>query len=75
MLADLNESFLWASLVWGSIGSGFLIYGWKQKAPLPLLAGVLLVAVSYFVDSWILMSLASLAIIAGVIWFLRRGEF
>ena len=26
-----NENFLLASLFWGSIAFGYLIYGWKQK--------------------------------------------
>ncbi len=75
MLAEINEGFLWASLVWGSVGSGYLIYGWKQKEPLPLLGGVALVAGSYFIDSWWLMSLVSIGIIGLVFWLIRRSGF
>ena len=71
MLA-MSESFLWASLVWGSVGSGYLLYGWKQKEPIPLLGGVLLLAGSYFIDDWLWMSLFSVAAIIGVFWLLHR---
>ncbi|MBU6398878.1 MAG: hypothetical protein KGS61_01040 [Verrucomicrobia bacterium] len=71
MLSDTN--YLLASLVWGGIGSGFLIYGWKQKSAVPLAGGVLLIAVSYFVTSALYMSLASLALIYGIYWFSQRA--
>jgi hypothetical protein len=63
-----SSSSLFASLVWGSIGLGFAVYGKKQKAPAPLLGGILLMALSYFIGSALLMSLVGAALVAGIVW-------
>ena len=39
-----NENFLLASLFWGSIAIGYLIYGWKQKTLMPFLGGLAMTA-------------------------------
>jgi hypothetical protein len=63
-----------ASVIWGAIGSGFFIYGWKQKSMVPLFGGIALVAGSYFfANSALIMSLFSIAVIAAIYWF--RGKF
>jgi hypothetical protein len=69
----LNESFLFASLIWGSIGTGYLIYGWRQKALVPFLGGFALVVISYFVGSWLLMSCLSIIAMILVHVLIRRG--
>ena len=69
-----NSSFLWASLLWGSIGMGFAIYGKKQRATAPLVGGVALVAISYFIDSALMMSLVGVALIAGIVWYQRHYD-
>ena len=63
-----NPSSLFASLIWGSIGMGFAIYGKKQRATAPLLGGILLMALSYFISSALYMSLAGVALVAGIAW-------
>lgn len=68
----MNSSTLIASLLWGSVGTGFALYGWKQKEMIPAVGGILLVAASYFVSSALLMSVASVAIIAGIFWLKQR---
>jgi hypothetical protein len=68
----LNENFLWASLVWGAIGGGYLIYGWRQKSAIPFAAGAAMTLASYFLPA-LPMSLACLAIIAIVWRLLRQG--
>lgn len=68
-----DTKFLFASLLWGSIGVGYFIYGKKQGAMMPMVGGVVMIAVSYVVSGWLLMSLLSIAIIVGVHWLLRRG--
>ncbi len=73
LLPPLDAQFLFASLIWGTIGSGMFIYGWKQKSMVPLGGGLLLVCGSYFISSAILMSLASLLILAGVYWLKKQG--
>lgn len=75
MWAAINMSFLWASLIWGAVGSAYLVYGCRQKSPLPLLGGSAMIAVSYMVDAWWLMSLVSIAIIGAIWWLFRRGWF
>ena len=68
-----DAKFLFASLLWGSIGVGYFIYGKKQQEIVPLLGGVAMVAVSFLVGSALLMSLISLALIGAVHLLLRRG--
>lgn len=49
MLAD--ESLLIWSMVFGSIGLGFFIYGKKQKKPVPFAVGLGLFVFPYFVTT------------------------
>lgn len=70
----LNTNFLFASLFWGSVGAGYWIYGKRQSAMSPMFGGVAMIAVSYFVTSWLLMSLICLAIAFGVYALLKRGD-
>lgn len=72
-LSSLNTYTLFASVVWGGLGSGIFVYGWKQKSMIPLWAGMLLVGGSYFISSALLMSLASLIILAGMYWLKKQG--
>jgi lipopolysaccharide export LptBFGC system permease protein LptF len=69
-----NSSALFASLVWGFVGMGFAIYGQRQKATAPLLGGVILMALSYFISSALVMSLVGVALVAGIMWRQRRGD-
>ena len=68
-----NASFLFASLVWGSIGFGYFIYGKKQGSWIPLAGGILMMIASYFVDSALLMSILCIVIIGTIHLLLRRG--
>lgn len=62
-----------ASIIWGAFGSGFFIYGWKQKSTVPLCGGIALVAGSYFfANSALIMSLFSVAVIAAIFWLKGR---
>lgn len=49
--AIVNEGWLWWSLLFGSIGLGYFIYGKRQKAPVPLACGLALMVFPYFVAS------------------------
>ncbi len=64
--------FLYASLLWGTIGGGCVLYGKKQGAMPPLVAGFALLAVS-FIPSALLMSALSLLLLAGMVWGIRQG--
>jgi hypothetical protein len=66
MNIDLNSSTIFASLFWGTIGTGYWIYGWKQKDMVAWFGGVGLIAISYFISSAILMSLAGVLLMVAV---------
>lgn len=67
-----NEHFLWASMVWGAVAGGYCVYGWRQKAAIPLAAGAAMTAASFFLSAfW--MTLACLAIMFAAWWLLRHG--
>ena len=68
-----DTNFLLASLLWGSIGVGYFIYGKKQGAMMPMIGGIVMIAVSYVVSSWLLMSLLSIGIIVAIHWLIKRG--
>ena len=70
---DFDSSFLFASLLWGSIGAGYWIYGKKQREMMPMIGGVAMIAVSYFVSSWLLMSLLCVALMVAVQQLMKRG--
>lgn len=75
-LADsnlFNTSFLLASLLWGSVGAGYFIYGKKQGAMIPMIGGILMIAVSYLVSSWLLMSLLSIVLMVVIYWLMKQG--
>ena len=68
-----DAKFLFASLIWGSIGVGYFIYGRKQQAIMPLMGGILMIAVSYLVSSALWMSLICIGLIVGVYFMMSRG--
>jgi hypothetical protein len=68
-----NANFLFASLIWGSVGLGYFIYGKKQGSWVPMVGGVLMMAASYLVGSALLMSLLSVGLIVLVYVLLKRG--
>ncbi|MEY2465730.1 MAG: hypothetical protein QOD03_251 [Verrucomicrobiota bacterium] len=71
MLGDSNT--LVASFFWGTIGTGFAIFGWKQKSMVPLFGGIAMIAVSYFIGSALWMSVVEIGLIVVVYWL--RGRF
>lgn len=62
-----------ASLIWGTIGFGFFIYGKKQRSMIPLFGGILMIGVTYFVSHALWMSAACIAILLGIIYLIRMG--
>ena len=69
----MDEHFLWASLVWGAVASGYFIYGWRQKAAIPLAAGAAMTAMSFVGPNALVMSFVCLVIIFVTWWLLRQG--
>lgn len=67
-----NEHFLFASVFWGGIASGYFIYGWRQKSAIPLAGGAAMTFASFFLPAlW--MSLVCILAILAVWWLLKEG--
>ena len=64
--------YLYASLLWGTIGGGCILYGKKQGAASAFIAGFALILAS-LIPSALIMSALSLLLLAGMVWGLRRG--
>lgn len=47
----MSTSLLFLGLIFGSIGTGYCIYGKRQSAVVPFLCGVRLIGVPYFIDN------------------------
>jgi hypothetical protein len=58
-----TASLLWG-LLFGSIGLGFLVYGKSQRAVMPLVCGLALMAFPYFVSNTILLVAIGLVLMA-----------
>lgn len=66
-----NSSYVWASVLWGGIGGGYLIYGWRQKESWPLAGGVVM-TLACFLPA-LPMTLIGLAAISVVYWLMKQG--
>jgi hypothetical protein len=67
----LDSNQLWASVFWGAIGGGYLIYGWRQKSGIPFAGGVAM-SLACFLPA-LPMTLVSIATMAAVYWLMKRG--
>jgi hypothetical protein len=68
-----EAQFLFASLIWGSVGAGYCLYGRKQGEHIPLIGGLIMIALSYFISSALLMSLLCIGLMVGVYVWMKRG--
>ena len=59
-----DTSILLWGVVFGSIGLGFFIYGRKQQAVVPLVAGIALFVVPYVIANLYLLLLAGIILVA-----------
>ncbi len=69
----MHEHFLFASMFWGAVAGGYLLYARKQWEVMPFIGGVAMMTVSFIVVSWFWMSLASIAIMVAVWWLCKQG--
>jgi hypothetical protein len=58
-----TSTLLWG-VVFGSIGLGFIIYGRKQQAVVPLVVGIALFVVPYVIANLYLLLLAGVVLVA-----------
>ena len=70
---NLDSNTLVASLIWGSVGVGYFIYGKRQQSIIPLIGGVLMITASYFAETALMMTLICLGLMAAVYVLLRNG--
>ena len=59
-----SPSTLMWGLIFGSIGLGFIVYGRKQKAVIPLICGIGLIVVPYFISNIYILVLSGIVLIA-----------
>ncbi len=70
---NLDVNFLFASLVWGSVGFGYCIYGRRAQSLPSFLAGMLMIAASYFMGSALSMSLVCTGLMGVAYWLAKQG--
>jgi hypothetical protein len=70
----LDENFIWASMFWGAVAGGYLLFGWRQKAGIPLAAGAAMTLMSFIGPNAFVMSLVCLGVIGLTWWLLKRGD-
>ncbi len=68
-----SANSLFASLVWGSVGLGYFIYGRRQGSWIPTIGGLVMMVLSYVVGSALLMSLICVGLMAVIYVLLKRG--
>jgi len=59
-----GTSLLVWGVMFGAIGLGFFTYGRKQKAVVPLVAGIALFVIPYFISNVYLLVLSGVALVA-----------
>jgi hypothetical protein len=68
-----DANTLLASLVWGSVGMGLIIYAKKQTSLVHLVGGIVMLAISYLASTALTMSVLSIGLITVMYWLRRRG--
>jgi hypothetical protein len=66
---ESSAVLLW-SLLFGSCGLGYFVYGRKQKKTVPVVCGVLLMFFPYFIVNTLLLALIGCILLA-IPWFAR----
>ena len=67
-----NSNSLFAALIWGSVGLGFAVYGKRQRSAVPLVGGIVLMALSYVIASALWLTVVSATITFLIIWLAKR---
>jgi hypothetical protein len=66
----LSTSLLLLGVLFGSVGLGYFLYGKKQRAIVPLVCGLVLMVVPYFISSVALLLAVGVAL-AALPYFVR----
>jgi hypothetical protein len=65
-----GTSLIMWGMVFGAIGVGFFIYGKKQKAFVPLIVGIALCVIPYFISNVYVLVIAG-AVLVALPYFVR----
>ena len=68
----MDTNLLMASLLFGSIGAGMLMYGKKAGRPVPMIAGLALMLIPYFIPNLVILSIVCCGLTA-LPWVLRHA--
>ena len=68
----MNPAQMWASLLWGGVGGGYLGYGWKQKSGYPLAAGVILTLACFFAA--LPMTVICVVTLIAIHWLMKHSD-
>ncbi len=60
---ESTSTIMWAML-FGAVGAGFIMYGRKQRAAMPLMSGVALCLFPYFISNVYLLVITGAALMA-----------
>ncbi len=69
-MSDIPVSLLMFGLLFGSIGLGYFIYGKRQSAIVPLVCGIALMVVPYFIGSVLMLCVVGI-VLAALPYFIR----
>jgi hypothetical protein len=59
-----GTSLLMWGMLFGALGFGFFIYGKKQKAAVPLITGIALFVIPYFISNVYMLVIAGTVLVA-----------
>ena len=65
----INWGAVIANLIFGMIGAVALMYGWKNKAPKPLVIGIVLSVFPYFISNTLLIYVIGIALTAALYYW------
>lgn len=63
-MTEASEAAIVWAVIFGAIGTGYLIYGRKQRRPMAFVSGLALIGVPYFVDSAVAIVVVCIAFMA-----------
>lgn len=58
-----TAGFIWG-VIFGTVGLGFFVYGTRQKAVIPLISGIGLMVIPYFVSNVYILVFSCLLLLA-----------
>ena len=68
----MDTTVLMLSLLFGALGMGFLMYGKKAGRPVPMIAGLALMLIPYFIPNLVILSIVCCGLTA-LPWVLRHA--